>query len=292
MRTSLLGLLIFLAGCAQAGDNGPVLVVTASYPGASPQVVADTVAVQIEQHINGTEQLARIESESRTDGSYVALLRFKTNADADIAVQLVKDRIELAKPSLPDLVARGDILVKVMPAAKENKVAIALVDQAQHGPNAMRKFADVVLKRIEDEKALGKPETFPASDKDPWNVELDHKQGAACGVAPRDVVKAIDEIIAPVKAAKLDEQIAAFKKARVKTANGGEVELSRLATVREHSGPIVVFRVDLHPAIRISGTAQEGTSAHAATAHCIKLAESERQKLGHVGIGVMRVSGH
>src|SRR5262245_54583311 len=109
MRTFLVGLLIVVAGCAQAGDHGPVLVVTASYPGANAQTVADTVAAPIEQQINGTELLTRIESESRNDGSYVATLRFKSNADAAMAIVLVENRIALAKPTLPELVIRQGI---------------------------------------------------------------------------------------------------------------------------------------------------------------------------------------
>src|SRR5262245_4408262 len=171
MRTSLLGLLL-LAGCAQSSDNGPVLVVTASYPGAGAQTVADTVAAPIEQQINGTEQLVRIESESRVDGSYVATLRFKTNADADMAVQLVKNRIELAKPTLPELVNRGGITVNVKPAAKVDKAAIALVDEGKHGVDVMRNFANKVLKRIDENKALVKPETFPPPDEDQLHVHL------------------------------------------------------------------------------------------------------------------------
>ena len=50
--------------------SGPSVVVSASYPGANARVVADAVAAPIEQQINGVEEMVRMESESRNDGSY------------------------------------------------------------------------------------------------------------------------------------------------------------------------------------------------------------------------------
>src|SRR5688500_13303695 len=80
MRALLTLVACLAVGCARTvrttGDeavaepDGPVIRVTASYPGANAKVVADTVAVPIEQQINGAEGLVLIESECRNDGSY------------------------------------------------------------------------------------------------------------------------------------------------------------------------------------------------------------------------------
>src|SRR5262245_47453448 len=76
MRTTIVFVVLTaVAGCTQTGSDGPVLIVSASYPGANAQTVADSVAAPLEQQINGTEDLVRIESEAHNDGGYVAILR-------------------------------------------------------------------------------------------------------------------------------------------------------------------------------------------------------------------------
>ncbi len=277
-------LFIILCGCSQQAADGPVLLVTAAYPGADAQTVANTVAAPIEQQINGVELLVRIESESKSDGSYTASVRFKANADPTMAATLVQNRVNLALPMLPELVQRSGVTVKVKPVQKEdNRVAIALVDQGQLGQAEMRKFADVVLKRITEKEALANPEIFPGPDADQLNVQLDRAKCAAHGVAAADVTKVIEDIITPMKAAKLDEQFAALMKARLKTANGGEVALTELANIKVVPGPNIVFRVNLHSAIRISGSAPNAKAA----ANCAALAEAERKRLGHENIKVV-----
>src|SRR5262245_17851161 len=90
------------AGSAQTG--GPVLTVTASYPGASAQVVADTVATPIEQEVNGVEGMVRIESESGNDGGYTAHLYFEPATDPAVASVIVQNRVAMAAPLLPEVV--------------------------------------------------------------------------------------------------------------------------------------------------------------------------------------------
>ena len=74
---------------------GPVIRVTAAYPGASANVVTDTVAIPLEQSINGTEGLVLIESQMNSNGDYLATLHFAPKTDIKVAQVLVQNRVAL-----------------------------------------------------------------------------------------------------------------------------------------------------------------------------------------------------
>jgi multidrug efflux pump len=90
----------------------PTVEVSASYPGANAQVVADTVAAPIEQQVNGVEGMLYMSSQSTNDGSYTLTVTFRPGTDLNIAQVLVQNRESLAEPILPDLVKRRGISVK------------------------------------------------------------------------------------------------------------------------------------------------------------------------------------
>src|SRR5215831_15125250 len=84
----------------------PVIQVTATYPGASAQVIADTVAAPIEQKVNGVPGMIYMESTSASDGSYTLKVSFELGINPDIASVLVQNRVSTALPSLPEDVKR------------------------------------------------------------------------------------------------------------------------------------------------------------------------------------------
>src|SRR5260370_10973946 len=90
----------------------PTVRVTAIYPGANAQVVADTVAAPIEQHVNGVEGMLYMSSQSSNDGSYVLDVTFELGTDLNIAQVLVQNRVAIAQPQLPDLVKATGVVVK------------------------------------------------------------------------------------------------------------------------------------------------------------------------------------
>ena len=90
----------------------PTVEVSAIYPGANAQVVADTVAAPIEQQVNGVESMLYMSSRSTNDGVYTLTVTFQNGIDLNMAQVLVQNRVSLAQPILPALVQRRGVTVK------------------------------------------------------------------------------------------------------------------------------------------------------------------------------------
>src|SRR6201990_2997011 len=107
------GLALFVLPVAQYPEIAPPTVeVSAVYPGANAQVVADTVAAPIEQQVNGVEGMMYMSSQCTNDGTYSLTVTFQHGVDLNIAQVLVQNRVDLAQPILPDLVKRNGVTVK------------------------------------------------------------------------------------------------------------------------------------------------------------------------------------
>ena len=118
---SVLSIIITLAGgiavwvlpVAQYPEiTPPTVEVSASYPGADSQMVADTVAAPIEQQVNGVEGMMYMSSQCTNDGTYTLTVTFKLGIDLNMAQVLVQNRVAMAQPVLPDLVNRNGVSVK------------------------------------------------------------------------------------------------------------------------------------------------------------------------------------
>jgi len=90
----------------------PTVEVTATYPGASAKVVADTVAAPIEQQVVGVEDMLYMTSYNNNDGSYTLDVTFKVGTDVNMAQVLVQNRVAVALPTLPDVVKNVGVTVK------------------------------------------------------------------------------------------------------------------------------------------------------------------------------------
>ncbi len=90
----------------------PTVNITATYPGASAEVIAETVATPIELEVNGVDDMLYIESQSTGDGRLSINVVFKPGVDIDQAQVLVQNRVAVAQPRLPEDVQRLGIVVR------------------------------------------------------------------------------------------------------------------------------------------------------------------------------------
>lgn len=94
----------------------PTIMVRAAYPGASAQVIADTVAAPIEKQINGVEKMTYYSSTSNNQGDYSLNIVFETDADENMALINVNNAVKRAEHSLPnEVVSEGLTVVKRSP---------------------------------------------------------------------------------------------------------------------------------------------------------------------------------
>src|SRR5580698_8459209 len=99
------GVALFNLAVAQYPDVVPPTVqVTTRYPGASAKTVIDTVALPIEQQVNGAEGMIYMQSYAAADGTYTLTVTFKIGTDLNFAQVLVQNRVSSALPSLPQAV--------------------------------------------------------------------------------------------------------------------------------------------------------------------------------------------
>ncbi len=122
---AVLSILVFLAGLVSMFNlpiseypevAPPSVVVAASFPGASPAVIAETVATPLEEQINGVEGMLYMSSLATTDGNMQLTITFKIGTDADLAQQMVQNRVSQATPRLPEIVRQiGVTTVKSSP---------------------------------------------------------------------------------------------------------------------------------------------------------------------------------
>ncbi|APW60673.1 efflux RND transporter permease subunit [Paludisphaera borealis] len=90
----------------------PSIQVAINYPGASAQVVADTVAAPIEQQVNGVQGMLYMSSRMGNDGSYTLTVTFDIDVDLNTALVMVQNRVALAMPQLPTSVQNQGITIR------------------------------------------------------------------------------------------------------------------------------------------------------------------------------------
>lgn len=112
--TILVGLLcLYRLPIAEYPEIAPPSVkVTAMYPGATSQVISETVASVIEEQVNGIEDLLYFKSESDNNGNYTLTLTFKPGINSDIAQVNVQNAVQQAESQLPDAVIQIGVVTK------------------------------------------------------------------------------------------------------------------------------------------------------------------------------------
>ncbi|HEY0300808.1 MAG TPA: efflux RND transporter permease subunit, partial [Rhizomicrobium sp.] len=182
----------------------PQIIVAANYPGASAQVVADTVTTPLEQQINGVQGMTYMSSSSSNDGSAAITVTFEIGYPLDIAAVDVQNRVAQAASSLPALVNQAGVTVK-----KQNPNFVLIVnltspdksvDPVTLSNYAFLQVADP-LKRI---PGVGDVQSF-GERRYSMRVWLDPDKLANLGITAVDVQQAIAEQNIQVAAGKIGQ---------------------------------------------------------------------------------------
>jgi HAE1 family hydrophobic/amphiphilic exporter-1 len=90
----------------------PTIQVTATYPGANAKTLVETVALPIEQQVNGVENMLYMQSTCTSDGHYTLIVTFEVGTDLDFAQVLVQNRVSAALAQLPQPVQAQGVVTK------------------------------------------------------------------------------------------------------------------------------------------------------------------------------------
>ena len=180
----------------------PTVVVKASYPGANPKVIADTVASPLEQSINGVEGMMYQSSQATADGVMTLTITFALSTDIDKAQVQVQNRVAQALPKLPDVVQR--LGVTTNKASPDLTMVVHLVSPDNRYDTLY--LSNYALLRVKDELArldgVGDVQVFGAGQYS-MRVWLDPEKIASRNLTADDVVKAIREQNVQVAAGQL-----------------------------------------------------------------------------------------
>ncbi len=182
----------------------PTIVVSAQYPGASAEVVSQTVATPIEQEVNGVENMLYMVSQATGDGKLSLTITFALGTNLDTAQVLVQNRVAIATPRLPDTVQRLGTTVKK--SSPDMLMVIHLYspdgsrDQLYLSNYATLQVRDV-LARLH---GVGDVVIFGARDYS-MRIWLDPDRIAARGLTASDVVAALQAQNVQVASGQLDQ---------------------------------------------------------------------------------------
>jgi multidrug efflux pump len=168
----------------------PQVIVSAQYPGASPKVIAATVATPIEESINGVEDMLYMSSQATTDGVMRLTVTFKLGTDADKATQLVQNRVSQAAPRLPEEVR--SLGVTVAKSSPDFIMVVHLLSpNDRYDITYLRNYGVLNVKdRLARIPGVGQIDIFGAGDYS-MRIWLDPQKIAERGLSASDVVNEI-----------------------------------------------------------------------------------------------------
>ena len=181
----------------------PTVVVRASYPGANPKVIAETVATPLEEQINGVEGMLYTSSQATSDGALTLTVTFALGTDLNTAQVDVQNRVAQALPKLPEEVQRLGVTTQKSSPDLTMVVHLTSPDQRYdmlYLSNYARLHVKDVLGRL---NGVGDVQIFGAGEYS-MRVWLDPQKLAQRGLTTGDVVNAIREQNVQVAAGALN----------------------------------------------------------------------------------------
>jgi len=212
----------------------PTIVVTANYPGASPDVLASTVATPLEQEINGVEGMLYMTSSSTSNGTVSLTVTFAQSTDINEAEVLVQNRVARAEPKLPEIVRRSGVVTEK--ALSDLLMVVNVIsrddtfDQLFVGNYAFLRLRDELLRL----NGVGNVTIFGASEYS-MRVWLDPQKLSVRSLTAGDVLSALAEQNVQVAAGAIGQQ-------PMDTSSAFQMSVlaqGRLKTAEEFGGIIV-----------------------------------------------------
>ena len=184
---------VFSLPVAQYPDVVPPTVqVTTRYPGASARTVIDTVALPIEQQVNGVEGMIYMQSYATSDGAYTLTVTFKIGTDLNFAQVLVQNRVSAALSSLPQAVQAQGVNVQKKSTSILQIVTLTSPD-ARYDSLYLANYATISLKDdISRLPGVGNVTVFGAGQY-AMRVWLDPEKMKARNLTITDVTNALQQ---------------------------------------------------------------------------------------------------
>ncbi len=170
----------------------PVVVVTVTYPGASPEIVESEVTKKVEEAVNAVAGVNTLTSRSY-EGTSVVIIEFQLTVDGRKAAEDVREKISILRPALRDEVDEPRVL-RFDPASR-SVWSLAVIPEAANGktPSAVELTTwseQVLKKRLENVRGVGSV-TLVGGTKRAVNIDLDPSAMEALGVTTEQVNTAV-----------------------------------------------------------------------------------------------------
>ncbi len=170
----------------------PTITVSAQYPGASPEVIAQTVATPIEEQINGVSDMIYMSSVSSSSGSMQISVTFAVGTDADVAQVNVNNRVQAATPMLPEIVRQYGVTVDTFSPAILEIVALYSKD-GMYDATYLSNYALVnLLDGLKRVPGVGQAQIIGSRDH-AMRIWLDPPRMAQLGVSTSDIAQAVND---------------------------------------------------------------------------------------------------
>ncbi len=170
----------------------PMVEVSTNYPGATPEVSAESVAAPLEQQLNGAEHMIYLRSASAPNGGMQIVATFAVGTDVDQAVIDVQNRVQAALPLLPEEVRRQGIIVRKLSWTATTYITIDAPD-GRYSDSFISNYALVnVIDELRRLPGIQSAEAFGAKEHS-IRIWLRPDRLAAAKLTTSDVVRAVRE---------------------------------------------------------------------------------------------------
>ncbi|RVU35824.1 efflux RND transporter permease subunit [Hwanghaeella grinnelliae] len=176
----------------------PTVQVTATFPGASAETVANTVTQVIEQQLTGLDGMRYITSNSTSSGQSQTSITFETGTDPDIAQVQVQNKLAQAQPLLPEPVQRQGVTVRKSSAGFLMVVALISKDGSYNQVDLSDYLASNMVDDFSRIEGVGEVRVF--GSKYSMRIWLDPSKLASYDLDPSDVVDAVSSENAQISA--------------------------------------------------------------------------------------------